>query len=146
MVCYPGMIYQEDNRGKVQFRNRMKQIIEFDGIKYGNITPTDIDGFFEKENEGFVFYEFKLDGCDMPTGQSLAYKRVVDALQTADKKSILFLCKHNVQNPMEPVPAKDAIVEKLYFRGHWFQGDGQTAKEWTDRFMGWLEIEMAKRV
>ena len=52
----------------IQNRSRARQIIDFSGIKYGNITPTDIDGGFEKQNEVFVFFEMKYGDAEMPTG------------------------------------------------------------------------------
>lgn len=138
------MNYDDENRGAIQFRKRAKQIIDFRGIRYGNITPTDIDGFFEKADQGFVFYEYKLDGCEMPRGQKVALERIVNALHAAGKKSILFLCKHDKVDPEQDIIAADTIVDELYFRGRYYQGEGQTAKQWTDRFIGWLEIENAK--
>jgi hypothetical protein len=62
------MNYDSLNRGKIQYRERARQIIDFSGIRYDNITPTDIDGFFEKADKAFVFYEYKLEGCEMPHG------------------------------------------------------------------------------
>lgn len=35
------MNYTDDNRGAIQFRERRKQIIDFSGLRVGNITPTD---------------------------------------------------------------------------------------------------------
>lgn len=138
------MNYESNSRGKIQYRKRASQIIDFSGIRYGNITPTDIDGYFEKANEGFVFYEFKLEGCNMPEGQKTALRRLCDGLHTAGKHSILFLCKHDKHNPDDDIIAADTVVDEVYFRGKRYEGEGQTAKEWTDRFMKWLELEMAK--
>ena len=139
MVRIAPVIYTDDNRGKIHNRERGRQIIDFSGIRYGNITPTDIDGFFEKENRIFVFYEYKLPNADMPRGQELALTRVVDGLSAAGKSAVLFLCRHDTYAPEVDIKADEAIVEKLYWNKRWHKGRGLTVKEQTDRFMRWAE-------
>jgi hypothetical protein len=116
------MKYDEYNRGKIQYRDRARQLIDFRGIRYNNITPTDIDGFFEKNNKIFVFYEYKLKGAKMPYGQELSYERLVDNLQVAGKAAVLFLCKHEEYDPKRDISGSEAKVEKIYYGGHWYAG------------------------
>ena len=130
------MQYTEENRGQFQHKDRARQIIAFSGIKYGNITPTDIDGFFEKEDKVFVFFELKHGDAKVPAGQKLALTRLVDALTKAGKKAVLFVASHNTADPYDDVIAKDAIVTAVYFNGMWHSG-GDTLKNMTDRFMKW---------
>jgi len=131
------MNYSNENRGIIQNRERARQIIDFSGIRYGNITPTDIDGFFERANEAFVFYELKFREAEMPKGQEVALKRLVDATTKANKKAVLFLCRHEVEDATKDVNAATAIVEKVYFNGEWYNGNGRTLKELSDSFMRW---------
>lgn len=131
------MMYSDVNRGVIQNRERARQIIDFSGIRYGNITPTDIDGFFERANEAFVFYELKFRDAEMPTGQEVALKRLVDATRQANKKAVLFLCRHEVEDTSKDVDAAKAIVKKIYFNGEWYNGNGRTLKQITDSFMKW---------
>lgn len=133
------MIYSNENRGIIQNRERARQIIDFSGIRYGNITPTDIDGFFEKANKAFVFYEYKLAGNDMPGGQRIALERLVNAIKDANHEAALFLCVHNHQNPQEDVNAAQATVERIFWNGKWWKGHGLTVKEQTDKFMSFVE-------
>ena len=133
------MIYSNENRGIIQNRERARQIIDFSGIRYGNITPTDIDGFFEKANKAFVFYEYKLAGNDMPGGQRIALERLVNAIKDANHEAALFLCVHNRQNPQEDVNAAQATVERIFWKGKWWKGHGLTVKEQTDKFMSFVE-------
>lgn len=121
----------------IQNRSRARQIIDFSGIKYGNITPTDIDGGFEKQNEVFVFFEMKYGDAEMPTGQKLFLTRLVDICDTAGKKAVLFLCHHNVWNTEKDVIAAESTVTDIYFRGRWSKAKGETLKVMTDRFMAW---------
>ena len=124
-----------DNRGTIQHRERARQIISFNGMRYDNGTPTDVDGLFEWRNKAFIFYEFKMRGVEMPEGQRKALERVIDALGAADKKAVLFLCSHDVENPHDDVVAADAAVERIYYKGKWSDGHGWTAKDWTNSFM-----------
>ena len=48
----------EIERGKIRNRDQAQQIRDFSGMCFrGTITPTDIDGYFEINNELFVFME-----------------------------------------------------------------------------------------
>jgi hypothetical protein len=131
------MNYSNENRGIIQNRERARQIIDFSGIRYRNITPTDIDGFFERANEAFVFYELKFNDAEMPTGQKVALERLVDATRAANKKAVLFLCRHEIEDTEKDVDAAKAIVKKFYFNGEWHEGNGRNLKEYSDAFMKW---------
>ena len=131
------MNYTDENRGHFQSIRRAKQVVEFADLKYGNVTPTDIDGFFEKHNNAFVFFELKKRGADLPTGQKLALTRLVDNLREAGKKSVLFVAAHDVEDCDENIVAADAEVTEIYFNGAWHKEQGKTLKEMTDRFVKW---------
>ena len=139
MVCIAAVNYDDDNRGKIQNRERAKQIIDFSGMRFGNITPTDLDGLIEKGNKAFVFYEYKLPDAEMPSGQKLALMRIVDGLSEAGKYAVLFLCRHKQYNTEEDVKADKAIVEAIYWKNQWRKGSNLTVKELTDKFLKWDE-------
>lgn len=135
------MDYTDENRGKIQYRKRAKQIIDFSGLKYrDNITPTDIDGCIEYKKKAYVFYEFKLANQEMPKGQRIALVEMVDDLQKAGKQTVLFLCSHNVTDPQKDIIAAETKVMKTYFNGEWKdKGGRRTAKEHTDAFIKWVD-------
>lgn len=139
------MTYTEDNRGHIQNNKRAKQVIEFIGLKYGNCTPTDIDGFIEKDNKIFVFFELKYKEEELPIGQKIALVRLVDNLQRAGKKSILYVGRHNIKNTKENVVAADVEVTDIYFNGIWHKGNGETLGERVKRVMEWV-MEQEKKV
>lgn len=141
MVRDTEMIYTDSNRGVIQNRARARQIIDFSGIRYGNITPTDIDGFFERGNMAFVFYEMKYGDADMPNGQRIALERLVDAMRAANKKAVLFLCRHDVDDVNADVDAENTTVDKIYFNGEWHDGEKKTLKQYSDAFMRWAVPE-----
>lgn len=130
------MNYTDENRGHIQSIKRARQVVEFSGIKYGNATPTDIDGFVEKDNTAFVFFEIKLRGAVMSKGQGLALMRLVDAIDKAGKQAVLFLGVHDIEDPQEVVQAADAGVVMYYWKWAWHRPTRQhTIKGFTDSFM-----------
>lgn len=133
------MTYTDDNRGRFQHTKRAKQLIEFPGLRYGNCTPTDIDGFIEWRNEVFVVFEIKHGDEKLPLGQKRALMNLVNNLTDAGKKAVLFVARHNVSDPKETVIAADTEVVLVYLKegddGVWYKAKGETLKELTDRFM-----------
>lgn len=138
-MCIAAVKYDDSNRGKIQNRDRARQLIDFGGLRYNNITPTDIDGFLEKGDRLFVFYEYKLPSAEMPHGQKVALMRLVDGLTKAGKLAVLFLCRHNEYNPLSDVKASKAIVEAIYWNESWHKGHNLTVREQTDRFLRWAD-------
>jgi len=138
------MMYDDANRGKITNPERKRQLIDFSKLKYGKITPTDIDGFIEKDNNMFMFYEYKLLDTDMPFGQRVAYTRLVDALTDAGKQAVLFICRHNQVDTNKEINGSDCIVDSYYFHGKWHPGRNKTAKELSDSFIRYTSRENGK--
>jgi len=88
-------------RGKIRNRERAKQLKDFSGLRFRNITPTDIDGFFEFCDILFVFFEAKRSGVDLPYGQKLGLTRICDAIDQTINESgrartaVLVVIEHN---------------------------------------------------
>lgn len=132
------------NVSSFKYRGRARQLIDFEGIKYGSITPTDIDGLIEYKNKAFLFWEFKLEGMKMPRGQELALTRLVDLAAGAGKAAAFFFCVHKVVNTDADVIAADAIVTDIYYEGEWYKTDEtETLKAYCDRFIKWVEGPLA---
>lgn len=56
-------------RGIIRHRRRRLQVNDFSVLRYGRITPTDIDGFLDFGGRAFVFIELKHgDVPAMPLG------------------------------------------------------------------------------
>ena len=132
------MIYTEANRGLIQNRERMKQLISFEGMKFDGVTPTDIDCFFEKNDRYFVFYEYKYGNAVIPEGQELALTRIVNALDSTGREAILLWCIHNAQQD-EDIQGKDATVVCAYYKHKWCDCGRRTAKEVTDAFIRYIK-------
>lgn len=132
-------VYSDENRGRILFGKRIHQVVKFEGLRYGNITPTDIDGLIEYRGKAVLLYEFKLRGYGMSEGQRLALTRIVDGLEASGKFAALLLCEHDT--PVEQdVDAAGAEVAGVYWRHEWREGGGRTVKDWTDAFLGFAEL------
>lgn len=126
----------DENRGVIQFRNRAKQIINFSKLRYGNITPTDIDGSMDWARKNVVVqYEFKLKGAEMADGQRSHYRFIVDGLRRGGVKAFALLCEHDVENWQEDIDASSALVRE-YYKGdgiwHKIERDVVTVEQFTD--------------
>lgn len=133
------MIYDDENRGKIQFRDRARQINDFSGLRYGNITPTDIDGFIEYHNNAMVFYEIKYGNKKVPYGQELSFMRLADNNQKAGTPSTVLVCRHNISDPEQDVNVAETIVSDIYYAGRWYEDGTRTAKQVTDSFLQFAE-------
>lgn len=133
------MDYSENNRGQIQFRERSRQIIDFGGLQYGNITPTDIDGLIEYKNKAYAIIEMKYGNAEMPKGQKLAIERMVDDLSSKGKLATAFLCEHDVANTNEDIIASKTIVRSCYYNGYWRNDGKRTLKARLDSFVHFAE-------
>jgi hypothetical protein len=118
-------------RGEINNRDRAAQIRNFSGLRWKNITPTDIDGLIEYQNKCYIFIEAKYGNGELPFGQSLALTRLVDDLR---KPSILFVAIH--QTPIgQDIDMKTTLVSDFYFRGKWHKQNPIYLKNMIDRFI-----------
>lgn len=122
-------------RGAVTYKARAKQERDFTGLRYGNITPTDIDGLIEYHDKCYVFYEAKhVNAPPMTEGQRIALERLCDDLQKV-KETILILCKHNVTAD-KAIDFSVCEVESYRRNGEWKPvKTGITVKRMSDSFI-----------
>jgi hypothetical protein len=75
------------------WRNKIhgSQLKDFSGLKWGAISPTDIDAILEFSNRLFIIVETKYKNSPMPRGQLLALERVCDAINDPPNKHCLIL-------------------------------------------------------
>ena len=123
------------NRGVIKFRERKKQILDFSGIRFGNITPTDIDVFIEYHNKCYVIIEVKYGYAEILFGQKLALERMCDDFEKVGKPSVFIISRHEIDNPEEDVKLAKAIASKCYFRKKWTDIHNETTEEVIRRFI-----------
>ncbi len=75
------------------FKNReyAQQIKDFSGLRWGAISPTDVDALLEFSNRLFIIVETKYKNSPIPRGQLLALERVCDAINDPPNKHCLIL-------------------------------------------------------
>jgi hypothetical protein len=106
-----------NERGKIYRAEYASQIRDYSGLRYGKITPTDIDGFMDFGNEAFVFLELKHAGAELPRGQRLALSRLCDACRPS-VPSIVFVAEHE-NTPPDEIDGGNARVVEIYHGGKW---------------------------
>jgi len=123
-------------------------LISFSGLRWGTITPTDIDGVIDYYGIASVFYEFKYAAAELQRGQELCLERLVDDAIHARKKAVAILARHDVYNATTDVRAKDCLVDRAYIgekqsangKGIWIpDGKGRTIQQFTDDFFAYVE-------
>lgn len=117
--------YTDESRGRFQNDGYAKQTISFDGLRFkgrnglSNVTPTDIDGLVQLDNENcFIFFELKYMG-GVPSGQAGALTKLCDAVQAGGVNCVVFVAEHSTPYP-QTIIAKDATVKRIYWNGRWY--------------------------
>lgn len=138
-------IINADDRGRIQNRNRKRQIISFEGIRYGNITPTDTDGLLEFNNEAWVGFEAKHGETPVPYGQKLAFERLNDDLEQTGKPCIFIIATHTVDDPNDDIDAANTVVREYRFHKRWIKPQKTyTTKQMIDAFLIMFNIGNAE--
>lgn len=134
----------ENERGVIKNREFALRVNDFSGLRYGNITPTDLDGFIDFGNKTFIFIESKYGDAEMPYGQELALSRLCAACHQAGRKSILLLASHH---GCGDVLISESIVKKYFYVNKWMRPSGTiTVRQAVDEFIkerwaGFLAID-----
>ena len=105
-------------RGKIQNRDRAKQLRDFTGLRFGSITPTDVDGFVEFRDKLFVWIEAKLAGAPVEQGQRMALERVCDAVSETERMAVVLVVDHNT-DPTEDIDFASCSVREWRYLGEW---------------------------
>ncbi len=108
-----------NQRGTIQNIARAQQINDFNALIMGTITPTDIDGLIEYRNKAYVFLEVKYLDKELPYGQRLALERLATDVSVNNKKSIVIVASHDVQDTAQGIDVAICPVRCYYLNGAW---------------------------
>jgi hypothetical protein len=122
------------NRGEINKPDRASQLRDFSGLRFGNITPTDIDGLIEYKNLGYVIFELKYMNTEIPKGQELALERLTDDLQKSGKTCLCLISNHQTSDCNIPIDAANTIVQRYRYKGKWREGHSILTKDLIKRF------------
>ena len=103
-----------------QIKNReyLARIKNFSGLRFGSISPTDLDGFLDFGNRLFIFIETKFADSELRGGQKLALERLCDACQTEHRTSILIVTNYQHEGEID---IAETIVQQYRLRGRWYE-------------------------
>lgn len=121
-------------RGVLRNAAYAKQQIVFAGMKWGTITPTDIDGFIDFNDRLFVFIEAKYGNAPLGIGQRLALERACDACHNPPRRSsVAFIVTHWSSGDIE---LAKSTVTGIRWAGKWRvpKLDGQSLVDGIDAF------------
>lgn len=127
-------------RGKIRNEAQARQLRDFSGLRWGTITPTDIDACIDFGNKTFVFVEIKFDGKPLPCGQKLALERLIDNLSAErknneKKEAVLIVAAHQCP-PEQIIDVASCRVVSSYRKGRWIENKDQlTVREFIDGFL-----------
>lgn len=127
-------------RGVIENRERRRQIVDYSGMSYGTITPTDIDGVIEYRDRAFIYIELKHGDAKVPRGQELYIERQVDVCRAGGKQAVAIVAEHDVDDTERDVDAASCKVRRIYYDGEWFDdGLKRTLREAVDSFICFVE-------
>lgn len=136
-------IKPNNDRAHIDFADRFKQPILFEGLTIGKMYPTDIDAMTEYHNRLFIFMEVKYENTALGYGQQTALERLADAIQSTGKDALVLVCRHTVEDRTKPVMLRDTLVTSAYFKGAWYVSlEGVlTDKVWRDAMQWAMDKE-----
>ena len=110
------MFYERsyEKRGSYNHNRLGKQLLRFDGLEYGTITPMDVDCAIEYRDAKIVLIEVKMKNVQVPIGERLALQRFVDDFTRAGKQAIAIVADHTVFDPNDDIQIVDCLVRELY--------------------------------
>jgi len=129
----------ENDRGKIRNREAAKQLKDFSGLRFGKITPTDIDGFVDFQNKAFVIFEIKHGTATMPYGQRLGYERLADACEKSGIRTLVIVANHNIDAPND-IDVSVLPVTQIRFKQKWKTPNvPHTVRSAFEAFLKWIK-------
>jgi len=100
----------------IRNREYAKQLIDFKGLHFGTLMPTDIDAFIDFGDSKFVFIEVKHGDSLLPYGQRVALERLADACIVAGKKTIVIVASHDSVGDIDiaNLPVREVRIHKAW--------------------------------
>jgi hypothetical protein len=121
-----------EQRGVIHYRQRSRQIVNFAGLIYGKITPTDIDGAIDFKNKCAVYIEYKYRDTPIQYGQRIFLERQV---QNSNKPAICIVARHNMPQERD-IDGAQAVVSEYFTGKAWHVPKSQyTVKRMIDEFV-----------
>jgi len=134
-------------RGAIRNRNYRAQVADMSGLRWGNITPTDIDAFLDFGDRIFVFIESKFKGTFFGGGQMLALERLCDASNNPPRRFAFALVVDHQTPPDQDIDYANTVVRTYRMDGKWRQPaqPGTTLRVAIDRLRAFVSNKTRPR-
>lgn len=103
--------------GLIKNSNKAKQGIDFTGVKWGKIHPSDVDFVLEFNNKVLILGEVKYKGSELTIGQRLMLERMADSWHTGF--SFIIFVHHTHDDDTTDIPLEKCEVYKIYHNKKW---------------------------
>ena len=129
-----------DQETKNLCQSKTNLFFQFSKLKYGTITPSDIDGLIEYKNKCYIFFEFKYNFGDLNTGQRLMFERLIRDISKI-KPCIFFLASWDDSMVEDnSINAAEAIVYYVRDALGWHKPDSNvTLNDCIDYFINLVD-------
>lgn len=121
----------------VKYPDRKNQIVDYSGLKWGKIRPSDIDGIIEFGGKKLILLEFKTALKPMDLGQKILLEHLIQNWDAkSGNESIAIIADHYTESS-EVIDGGSCIVREAYYKGKWYsyQGLNRTVKSVVERFI-----------
>ena len=127
--------------GVIRHRTRSLQVNDFRNLRYGKITPTDIDGALEFNGKLFIFIEAKFIGTPIGRGQELFLERITDSLTFKPQRFAYAIIADHHHPSDEDVDFSNMTVRTIRQNGRWkpTMQRGLTVRQAIDRMVSAVE-------
>lgn len=119
----------------------LRQIILFEGLQKGGVSPSDIDAILELREEYLILFEVKKSGVKIPNGQRRMLETLVDVWAETGRVGLVVKATHNYSNNQD-ILLRNCIVEEVYYKGSWKIIGDRNVKKFLDVFYKKNNIEL----
>ncbi len=102
-------------RGEIRNDEYARPLVLYKGMRWENITPTDIDGCIDFQDKVFIFFEVKHGKTNLTLGQKILLERLVNRINKSGAFGYALVCRHFVDGD---VLLKNCVVHDVY-NGKW---------------------------
>lgn len=106
-------------RGAIAHRARARQLHDFTGLRWGRITPMNLDGSIDFKDKAFVWFDTKLDNAPLHAGERLHLERLASRVERSGCPAIVLIARHHEVDPDDDIDAAACTVTEFFYRGEW---------------------------
>ena len=117
----------------IRNRDYIKQVLSFEGLKRGNVYPSDIDAVIELHNKHLILFEVKREGTIIPIGQKLMLERLVDSWNSINKIASALYVTHNTKHT-EDIMLSECDIMEIYYLGKWVKVDKLKVVDFLNKY------------